>query len=208
MKLYIKASTNSDKWVIVNKDEKEKTYRGKKSQYNHLFIGAQKTGSHYYPSFTSASRNNYERAKLFNSKEEAEAFVANAQKTKQLFKYTPVEIIPYDEAMAAIGDPDEAEKAYRTQQAEERKRYSESYQKRYKEQHANDKVKDPGKYKVWFYYADSGLGGESFTVDADSIDDAFKKAKAKALKQDPYRNASGYDQRMIFNKNSIRKISD
>jgi len=207
MKLYIKATTNSDKWVIVNKDEDQKSW-GLKGRYGQLFISAQKDSRFYYPSFTSANRNNYDRAKLFNSKEEAEAFVENAQKTKQLFRHTPIEIMPYDEAMAAIGDPNEAEKAYRAQQAEEKKRYTESYQKRYKEKHANDKVKDPGKYKVYFYYANSWLGGESFTVDADSIEDAFKKAKAQALRQDPYRNASGYDQRMIFNKNSIRKISD
>lgn len=207
MKLYIKASTGSDKWVIVNRNTKEKDW-GLKGRYGQLFIGAQKDSRFYYPSFTSANRNNYDRAKLFNSKEEAEAFVENAQKTKQLFKYTPIEIIPYDEAMAAIGDPKEAEANYRKQQAEERKRYSELYQKRYKEKHADDKTKNPGKYKVWFYYANSGLGGESFLVDADSIDDAFKKAKAKALQQDPNRNASGYDQRMVFNKNSIRKISD
>lgn len=207
MKLYIKATINSDKWVIVNRNEAEKR-RGIKGRYGQLFISAQKDGIFYYPSFTAANRNNYERAKLFNSKEEAEAFVKTAQETKQLFKYTPIEIIPYDEAMSAIGDPNEAEKAYREKQAEERKQYTESYQRRYKKEHADDKTINPGKYKVWFYYANSWLGGESFTVDAESIEDAFKKAKAQALRQDPNRNASGYDQRMIFNKNSIRKISD
>lgn len=207
MKIYVKAATdNSDKWVIVNKDERQKA-RGKKSQYNHLFIGAQKESGHYYPSFTSANRNNYERAKLFNSKEEAQAFIDKANEEKELFKYDNVVVLPYDEAMAAIGSPDDAEKAYREQQAEEKKRYRESYQVRYNKEHANDKEKNPGKYKVWFYYSNSWLGGESFTVDAESIDDAFKKAKAKALAQDPYRNSSGYDQKMIFNKNNIKKIS-
>ena len=207
MKLYIKASTNSDKWVIVNKDEKHKDW-GLKSSYNELFIGAQKSDRFYYPQFTSASRNNYGRVKLFNSKEEAKAFIENDKKSKDLFRYTPVEILPYDEAMAAIGDPEEAQNNYKAKQAEKKKQDAEAYRTRYKKQHANDKTKNPGKYKVWFYYANSWLGGESFLVDADSIDDAFKKAKAKALQQDPNRNTSGYDQRMIFNKNSIRKISD
>lgn len=207
MKRYIKTSTISDKWVIVNRDQRQKDW-GVKGRYGQLFIGAQKDSRFYYPSFTSANRNNYDRAKLFNSKEEAEAFIEKADKEKQLFKHTPVEVIPYDEAMKAIGDPKEAEKAYRDQQAEERKRYRESYQKRYNQKHADDKTSNPGKYKVWFYYANSWLGGESFTVDADSIDDAFKKAKIKALEQDPNRNASGYDQRMIFNKNNIRKIKE
>ena len=206
MKVYIKCSDNSGKWVIVNRNSHEKAW-GLKGRYGQLFIGAQKDSRFYYPSFTSANRNNYDRAKLFNSKEEAEAFIEKTNKEKQLFQHTAIEVIPYDEAMQAIGDPKEAEKAYRDQQAEERKRYRESYQKRYKQKHAGDKDKNPGKYKVWFYYANSWLGAESFTVDAESIDDAFKKAKAKALQQDPYRNTSGYDERMIFNKNNISKIS-
>ena len=206
MKVYIK-STTSGKWVIVNRDSSEKE-RGVKGRYGQLFIGAQKESNFYYPSFTSANRNNYNRAKLFNSREEAEAFIEQVNKEKQLFKYTSVEVISYDEAMQAIGDPKEAEKAYRDQQAEERKKYRESYQKRYKQKHAGDKDKNPGKYKVWFYYANSWLGGESFLVDAESKDDAFKKAKEKALRQDPYRNSPGYDERMIFNKNNIKKVKD
>lgn len=207
MKVYVKCSDNSDKWVIVNKDEKHKDW-GSRSSYNELFIGAQKSDRFYYPQFTSTSRNNYDRAKLFNSKEEAEAFVENAQKTKQLFKYTPIDIIPYDEAMAAIGDPSENYKTYKQTQEDNRKAAAQAYRERNKAAEEKNKESNPGKYKVWFYYANSWLGGESFTVDADSIDDAFKKAKIKALEQDPNRNASGYDQRMIFNKKNIRKIKE
>lgn len=216
MKIYVKSSTdNSEKWVIVCKETKHDT--------NQLFIAPQKYSHFYLPTWTSTGRRNYDRAKLFKSKEEALAYVEKQNKEKKLFttleqdfskkgihqneRPTNIEVMPYSEAMEVIGDPEQNYNDYKQKQAEDKKKQSEAYRKRYKEEHANDSAKDPGKYKVWFYYANSWLGGESFTVDAESINDAFKKAKEKALQQDPYRTSSGYDERMIFNKNNIKKIS-
>ena len=216
MKIYVKSSTdNSEKWVIVCKETKRDT--------NQLFIAPQKYSHFYLPTWTSTGRRNYDRAKLFKSKEEALAYVEKQNKEKKLFttleqdfskkgihqneRPTNIEVMPYSEAMEVIGDLEQNYNDYKQKQAEDKKKQSEAYRKRYKEEHANDSAKDPGKYKVWFYYANSWLGGESFTVDAESINDAFKKAKEKALQQDPYRTSSGYDERMIFNKNNIKKIS-
>ena len=218
MKIYIQASAKnySDKWVIVDKETRDNTE-------NQLFIGPQKSGKFYYPSFTSTGRRNYDRAKLFNSKEEAQAYIEKQNKEKKLFisldhtvgrdrslNFTErdrnIEILPYAEAMNIIGDPEKNYKDYKQKQADDRKKSSEAYRERYKKEHADDNTKNPGKYKVRFWYANSWLGAETFTVDAESINDAFKKAKDKALRQDPYRNSSGYDERMIFNKNEIRKI--
>ena len=211
MKLYVKAATdNSDKWVIVNRE----LHFGKPSTWtNQLFIAPEKYRDNiYFPTWTSAGRRNYDRAKLFNSKEEVQAYIDKQNKEKHLFldyndKPKDIEILPYSEAMAEIGDPEQNYKDYKQKQADDKKAYSEKYRERYKKEHAKDKEKNPGKYKVWFYYSNSWLGGESFTVDAESIDDAFKKAKAQALRQDPYRATSGYDQKMTFNKNNIKKIS-
>lgn len=217
MKIYVKAATdNSDKWVIVNRE----LHFGKPSTWtNQLFIAPEKYRDNiYFPTWTSVGRRNYDRAKLFNSKEEVQAYIDKQNKEKQLFldyndkdhsKTVPkdIEILPYSEAMVEIGDPEQNYKDYKQKQADDKKAYSERYKERYKKEHAKDKEKNPGKYKVWFYYSNSWLGGESFTVDAESIDDAFKKAKAKALAQDPYRATSGYDQRMTFSKNYIKKIS-
>lgn len=215
MKIYVKAATdNSDKWVIVNRGLRY----GKPDKYtNQLFISPEKYHDSYFPNWTSAGRRNYDRAKLFNSREEVQAYIDKQNKEKQLFldyndkdhsKTVPkdIEILPYSEAMAEIGDPEQNYKDYKQKQADDKKAYSEKYKERYKKEHAKDKEKNPGKYKVWFYYSNSWLGGESFTVDAESIDDAFKKAKAQALRQDPYRATSGYDQKMTFNKNNIKKI--
>lgn len=219
MKIYVKAATdNSDKWVIVDKEPN--SFSGSENQ---LFIGPQKASYGYYPSFTSTRRRNYDRAKLFNSEEEAQAYIDKQNKDKELFitleqdfskkdikfnkRGRDIEILPYDEAMSVIGDPEQNYSNYKQKQADDKKAASKRYAERNKERNEKNKVKDPGKYKVWFYYSNSWLGGESFTVDAESIDDAFKKAKAQALRQDPYRATSGYDQRMTFSKNYIKKIS-
>ena len=218
MKLYVKAATdNSDKWVIVNKE----VDKHRPDDMNQLFIGPQKYNDWYSPSFTSTRRRNYDRAKLFNSKEEAEAYIEKQNKEKELFitidlgfgpnarstkRPMNIEILPYSDAIAAIGDPEQNYKNYKQKQADDRKKSNAAYRERYKKEHANDNVKDPGKYKVRFWYSNSWLGEETFTVDAESINDAFKKAKAKALRQDPYRDTQGYDQKMTFNKNEIWKI--
>lgn len=217
MKVYIKLSSDkSDKWVIVNKE----MFYGKPATCNgQLFIAPQKYSHFYTPSWTSTGRRNYDRAKLFNSKEEAEAYVEKQNKEKKLF-ITPelnrdgssterdikIEIMPYSEAMGAIGDPEQNYKDYKQKQADNKKAYRERHKGAEKARREKNKAKDPGRYKVWFYYANSWLGAESFIVDAESIDDAFKKAKAKALRQDEYRDTQGYDERMIFNKNNISKI--
>lgn len=222
MKLYIKANSDiSGKWVIV---DKELGYHDKPTDTtNQLFIGPQKYSDWYYPSFTSTGRRNYNRAKLFNSKEEALSYIDKQNKEKNLFitsdedfstpgdikfieRDRKIEVLPYEEAMANIGDPEQNYKNYKQKQADDRKAYRERHKEADKARREKNMAKDPGKYKVWFYYANSWLGAESFTVDAESIDDAFKKAKAKALRQDEYRDTQGYDERMIFNKNNIRKI--
>lgn len=210
MKRYIKSSEDmSSKYVIVDQTFNDLGREGR--DYGQLFIGSTKGGygnhTYYSPTFTSTRANNYSRAKLFNSLEDAENFIESQGKQKDLWKYTQVTVMPYEEAMAAIGDPDKNYADYKQKQADDRKAYSKQYQERAKLRNEQNKIQDPGTYKVWFNYANSWLGGESFTVDAESVDDAFKKAKEKALRQDQYRNASGYDQRMIFNKNSIKKVS-
>lgn len=210
MKVYIKSSSDkSGKWVIVDKDEGGK-YQDN-PYYNQLFIAPQKYESWYHPTYTSIGRRNYDRAKLFNSKEEAQAYIDKQNKEKELFvnmkgEADAIAILPYEEAMANIGDPEQNYKDYKQKQVDDRKAYRERHKGVEKARREKNKAKDPGRYKVWFYYANSWLGAESFIVDAESIDDAFKKAKAKALRQDEYRDTQGYDERMIFNKNNISKI--
>ena len=216
MKIYVKSSTdNSEKWVIVCKETKHDT--------NQLFIAPQKYSHFYLPTWTSTGRRNYDRAKLFKSKEEALAYVEKQNKEKKLFttleqdfskkgihqneRPTNIEVMPYSEAMEVIGDPEQNYKDYKQKQADNKKAYRERNKDAEKARREKNKAKDPGRYKVWFYYANSWLGAESFIVDAESIDDAFKKAKAEALRQDGYRDTQGYDERMIFNKNNIKKIS-
>lgn len=201
---------SSDKYVIVrigNKYNKPED-QGKPM----LFIDSRfdrdyKGNKRYYPNFTTTRANNISRAKLFNSKEEAEAFIQKQGDEKNLWNFVEVSVMPYSEAIAAIGDSDANYKDYKKNQETKRREYNQRYSELAKQRNAKNKEKDPGKYKVRFWYANSWLGCETFTVDAESVDDAFKKAKAKALQQDPNRASSGYDERMIFNKNEIKKIS-
>lgn len=197
MKRYIRSSTQSN-YVIVDDKSGE------------LFIAPVKQrgyyGDYYTPSYTSARRNNYSRAKIYKSEQEAQAAL-DKYNDQEVFKFSPAHIDTYDNAMANIGDTEANLQAYKDNQEAKRKRYQEFYKTQRKSQDEKNKQKDPGTYKVVFFYSNSGLGSETFTVKAESIDDAFKKAKAKALEQDPYRNDSGYDQKMTFNKNYIKKVS-
>lgn len=206
MKVYIKSSTDP-----ANKNNKYVLVCVSGSNEGQLFIDARKEGygnyTYYTPNFTSARMNNYNRAKIFNSYEDAENFMLKQIQTKgNIFKYSPVTIVTYGEAMNEIGDPYANQKAYQQSQKDKKKQYAEQYKDIAKARNEKNKIKDPGKYKVTFYYSNSWLGSESYTVDAESIDDAFKQAKEKALRQDPYRNVSGYDHKMTFSKNYIRKI--
>ena len=162
----------------------------------------------YSPNFASTRANNISRAKKFNSAEEAQAFIDKQAKDKDLWKYAPVEVMSFDEAMNLIGDPDENYAAYKQNQADRRKAASKQYAETAKARNKKNSEKNPGVYKVTFWYSDKSLGNESYIVDAESIDDAFKKAKEKALQEDSYRNQDGYDQKMSFNKQNIRKIKD
>jgi hypothetical protein len=202
MKIYIKcAEDDSSKYVLVSRYIDQWGREG--DSYGQLFINLSKAYYGYFPNFTSIRANNYSRAKLFKSYQDAEAFI---NKHRDTFDKYPVEIMSYADAMSDIGDPDQNYADYKQKQEADRKVARKQSQERAKIRDQQNKVKDPGTYKVWFYYANSWLGGESFTVEAESVDDAFNKAKAQALRQDPYRNASGYDQRMVFNKSSIKKI--
>lgn len=160
----------------------------------------------YSPNFTSTRANNINRAKKFNSAEEAQAFIDKQANDKDLWKYAPVEVMSFDEAMSLIGDPDKNYEAYKQSQADKRAESRKRYAETAKSQSKKNREKNPGTYKVTFWYSDKSLGNESYIVDAESIDDAFQKAKAKALQQDAYRNQDGYDQKMTFNKQNIRKI--
>jgi len=211
MKLYIKSSEDAnEKYVIVTIQDEHGYYTedngkpllfidSRAQNYTHL-------GKVYSPNFTSTRANNINRAKKFNSKEEAEAFVDKQAKEKDLWKHYKVSVMPLSEAMELIGNPDDNYKAYKQKQADDKRAASRRYAEQNKERAKKNKEINPGTYKVTFWYSNSWLGCETYTVDAESVDDAFKKAKAKALRQDPYRDSQGYDQRMIFNKSNIRKI--
>lgn len=216
MKLYIKSSEdNSEKYVIVriqndrnwHDEDNGKPLLFIDSRFERYYQGYDKGYKKVYsPNFTSTRANNLHRAKKFNSKEEAEAFIDKQAKEKDLWRYTSVQVMPLSEAMELIGNPDDNYKAYKQAQSDRRKAESKKYAERNKEKNKQNKEYNPGTYRVRFWYAHSWLGEETYTVDADSVDDAFKKAKAKALQQDPYRATQGYDERMIFNKNEITKI--
>ena len=209
MKRYIRTSTDtSNKYVIVNIPKRARPEDAGKPR---LFIDSRSEtysnlGKVYMPNFTSTRANNLSRAKLFNSEAEAQAFIDKQDKEKDLWKYTPVSVMPYSEVLDMIGNPDDNYKAYKQKQADDRKAASKQYAERNKERNKKNKEYSPGTYKVLFYYSNSWLGAETYTVEAESIDDAFKKAKAKALRQDPYRDTSGYDEKMSFNKQNIWKI--
>ena len=213
MKIYVKASEdNNDKYVIVTIQNQKFGYHSEDNGKPLLFIDSKSEkyptlGKVYYPNFTSTRANNISRAKTFNSREAAQAFIDKQADEKNLWKRNPVSVMSLAEAMKLIGNPDENYKAYKQKQADDRKAASKRYAEQNKERDKKNKEQNPGKYKVRFWYANSWLGAETFTVDAESVDDAFNKAKQKALQQDPYRATSGYDERMIFNKNDIRKIS-
>ena len=114
MKLYVQAAANiPDMWVIVNK---EYDPRPEVNEMNQIYIGFYRDMDRrcWYPIWTSARRNNYHRAKLFKSKEEAQKYIDKQYKERHLFMdyelrdgktvYFPIkyEIVPYADALAAL----------------------------------------------------------------------------------------------------------
>lgn len=190
MKRVVLSSTANDEYVIVNKS-------------GELFKGPEKMYGRPFPSFTSYKRNNYSQAKKFKTAQAAEEYVAARP---EMFQFTEVVIMTFAGAMDNLGDTAQTQSAYKKEQEERRRANQKASNERQKARNAETKKIDPGKYKVVFYYSTRSLGSEVFRVDAQSIDDAFKKAKEAALKRDPYCNTSGYDQKLVFNKNNIIKI--
>lgn len=195
------ASDTSDYYVIAKAEDPSALFIDSRA------VRYSAAAKMYAPNFTSIRANNFDRAKKFRSASEAQAFIDKQAESKDLWRYSPVEVMSLSEAMSAVGDPDAAQRSYRQNQADKRKAASKQYAERAKLQNKQNREKSPGTYKVTFWYSDRSLGNETYTVDAESIDDAFKKAKAKALQQDAYRDYDGYDQKMTFNKQNIKKIA-
>lgn len=166
--------------------------------------------------FTSLDRNNFRRAKIFNSIADAGNFIQTLKEKCEDNGYAlslidRLKIISYAEMQDNIKDADSAKAALdarvEAQRAARRKADYEYNKERNAEREKANAAINPGTYSVTFRYAQGWQGSETFTVQAESINDAFIKAKAKALRQDPNRDCSGYDERMIFNKSCINKIN-
>lgn len=165
----------------------------------------------YIPTYTSIKQNNFRRMKIFKTKEAAEQYIESYK--DKLSDYNDfkenIEIIPYDDALDMIGDSDTKNKELKAKQEADRKARR---QQRYQDNKEANKKKEeeyakhnPGTYEVNFPVGKSSWDMETFKVNADSINDAFEKAKQMALKRDPHCNTPGYDHKLTFTKQYIHK---
>ena len=69
-------------------------------------------------------------------------------------------------------------------------------------------VNDSTTYQVKFPYVVSSYGNKVIIVKANSISDAFEKAKAQAIKDDSFCCHLGYSRRLKFVTGFIKKVSD
>lgn len=175
--------------------------------------------------FTSVSRNNYYRVKVFKNETEAEKFIENKlipnnySKATGNYLYTDEEdraptydVISLADAEALKGNTRQAQADYYTQKAiadkaKRKAKYDSTAEERKAKNTANSAIKS-GKYLVKFFYSNFPMDYEEFTVEASSINDAFDKAKEKALRRNPYFNVDGYDQKLVFNKNNIKYLGE
>lgn len=168
----------------------------------------------YIPAYTSIRSNNFRRIKIFKSEEDAlkyvdEYFSRNGNSDSWKKERNNMEVIPYSKALELIGDSDSKHKEFKQQQEEDRKqRQKQRYEynkEANKQKEAEYSKHNPGKYRVRFPYMDNEFDGMRFTVQASSINDAFEKGKAKALRMDPNCDSYGYDHRIRFIKKYIHK---
>lgn len=179
-----------------------------------FFIGFSK--SDYIPdlyciNFTEAKRNNFRRVKIFKSKEQAEEFLNKYKDKVSPSAWKTVQdmvFMPYIQAKELFGDGDARQKRYmeikeisrknnRIRRYELTKEDNKKLQQKYNE-------KNPGTYIVEFPFAGNKFDTLTIVVDAESINDAFKKAKDKALRKNPNYGMSGYDKHLTFTKKYIR----
>lgn len=168
----------------------------------------------YIPSYTSIRYNNFKRIKIFKSEEEALKYVDQYFSKNEKSDYwdelkNDMEVIPYSKALELIGNNDSKHKEFKTkQEADKKDRQKQRYEynkEANKQKEAEYSKHNPGKYQVRFPYMDNEFDGMQFTIQASSINDAFEKGKAKALKIDPNCDSSGYDHRIRFIKKYIHK---
>ena len=164
----------------------------------------------YIVDWTSIRRNNFSRMKEFKSEQLAKNYIE--QLNSKEIDTSDFIIIDSNKAKNLIGDSNNAYVEYKDNLEKERKERAQTRYELNKEhnKHRNADLSEinPGKYKVIFWYSTKALGCEGFYVDAESKNDAFIKAKAKALREDSNRQIMGYDQKMTFNKNYIYKLDD
>lgn len=165
----------------------------------------------YIPTYTSFKQNNFRRMKVFKTIKAAEDyFDSYKDKLSSYDEYKEqIEIITYDDAQDLIGDSDKKSKDLKDKQEADRKARR---QQRYQDNKEANKKKEeeyakhnPGTYEVNFPVGKSSWDMETFKVNADSINDAFEKAKQMALKRDPHCNTPGYDHKLTFTKQYIHK---
>lgn len=181
---------------------------------------------HYLPTYTDIKRNNFRRMKTFKTEDDAWKFIDDAKRDKDHY-YVPSEnldkdgnsvndgmnswtVMSYDSAQELIGDSNAKYHDYKQKQEADRKqRAHDSYEYNKEKRRAKEEElskKDPGKYEVQFkVIGSSWFDRDSFYVDAESPNDAWKKAKEKALERDPNCNTPGYDHRLSFTKEFIYK---
>lgn len=178
-----------------------------------FFIGFSKIyySQEYGADFTEAKRNNFRRVKIFKSKEQAEEFINKYKDKISSYSSKVVKgmvLIPYLQAKELFGDGDARQQRYKeikeiTRKNNRIRRYeltkedNKKLQQKYKE-------KNPGTYIVEFPIAGNRFDTLTIVVDAESINDAFEKAKDKALRRNPNYGISGYDRRLTFTKKYIR----
>lgn len=158
----------------------------------------------HIPAYTSAKRDNFKQVKVFKTIEDANAAIAKMQ--QEGFAEDAI-AMPYDKAkqifdsnkQKIVDDIEARRKQEQQQYAEANKAERQATAKKNAEQRH-------GIYKVTFWYSNTNLGNETYKVEADSINDAFNKAKAIALRQDKYRAVAGYDHKMTFSKQNIEFV--
>ena len=186
---------------ILNEDRLDDLYVIYDTDYNELFTRMENIyGGNSRACFTDYRRNNYSSAKTFSSKELALAYLDSRKDAFYRYRKSDdcFKVMTFAKAKKLLGDTNSKQDTYKAERQEYRDNQRKQSYERQKIKNVENRKIDPGTYKVVFYYSNSWLGGESYTVEAESVDDAFKKAKQKALRQDPYRDVSGYDEKMIF----------
>lgn len=205
----LKEDNELNKYVVYDRINSEKTNDrifliGIRNQKNYRSWDRNDYYINSYPEWTTKNRNNFDRTKLFSSREAAETFM----KKNNL----EGEIITTSEMNDLLAGRDELVKQANIDKEEKRKNDRKKYYEYNKEIQAEKNKKyrenNPGKYRVFFRYANSYFDGEVFYVNAYSINDAFNQAKKEALSRNPSYNTPGYDEKLVFSKDSIYKVEE